>query len=319
MSDRWKFELEPADEETLISLMARGCIEVGSSWAYFQRRVFGLTFQSARLAERRYFAWEQLELIFGVSAERLYAMSERSLFVGRQNPAQLSPRQLSYFPWTEEKGYSCYSPAALERAQHWRLSWLLPGNFIDAKTGTLFLRHCPGCRCELKGILWRHPLPICPRCEAELWAAPIIDAPKRIAKWAEGARNRFDLGHPPFNHLSGSVRLLASIFHVAALLEISEFTKLRSSLLREIDLGPPCGEDGPTYDVADNAIRHVQSWAAAEHACATYEEVTWRDGFMEHHLPRNLSFTRHSFTLGLRELAAKRGARRSRTVLLGYD
>lgn len=291
------------DNESLMSLLARTCIDIGAGWGYFQRRILGATFRSARLAERRYFLWDQLESVLDVPSFKLFAMSERSFFVGQDNPVTLSRLNLRHFPWANEIGYSCYSPAALERSQHWRLSWLLPANFIDVDTGTLFLIHCPHCGADLGKTRWRTPLPLCPDCSTGLWTAPIIEAPPKIARWVEST-GRFKLGEPPFDPCSASARSLAAVFNVAQLLELPEFRDLLVLLLDQIDVGALIGERSSDMDAQTRAIRRIQIWAASTHACAEYHEVMWRDQFVEP-LPRNLTFARRAFSKGLRELAAR--------------
>ncbi len=302
--------LTPLPDETLQAFFVRIAIDWCLVWPDFQRVALGAQFLSSRHAERRAFDWDRLEESLGVSANILFGMSERSFLVQRDDTVRLSKQRLQCLPWSDTAGYPLYNPAALERSDHLRLSWLRPDLLVDPQSGTLFLRHCPECKAVLSDIRWQIAAPACPKCDTPLAAAPKVDAPEKIVAFAAAFTSKVDAQFRcrPVNVFSPILVQCAAIWHTVNVLKASsELSRLAQYIVNEAEVGPlQMDSDSEPDDIGSAALRHAQLWAAADYACRTYPAITRRFSIMVR-FPRNLRSAPQAISRGLRELAADLG------------
>jgi hypothetical protein len=298
----------PLPDETLLALFARTAKDWCLVWPDFQRVALGAQFLSSRHAERRAFDWDRLEESLGISANILFEMSERSFLVQRDDPVRLSKQRLQCLPWSDIEGYALYNPDALERSDHLRLSWLRPDLLVDPQSGTLFLHHCHECKAVLADVRWSEALPICPRCEAALAAAPKMDAPDKIVTFAAGFSSKVDaqFRSRPVDVFSQTLIHCAAIWHTVKVLKSSpSLRRLADYLTDEAGVGPlKMVSDFEPDDVGLAALRHAQLWVGVDQACRNYPAITRRFSVMVR-FPRNLRSAPLAISRGLHELASQ--------------
>lgn len=297
--------IQPFPDETLMSFLTRKAMDDRIRVQDLLRHVDGSIITSARRGERRAFNWKRLSDEVGVAAEVLFQMSERSFVRRQDDTSRLWGQSLRPLPWAQTPGYPAFSPAALARSDHIRLSWLRPGWLVDAQTETLFLRHCGECRTKVGEMRWPAAVTNCPGCGAPLGASPVVNAPARIVEYAGALATKLEREYRsrPLNLFSPVLTLCAATWHVVEIFETKpEFTRLSSCLADEAGVGPlqaPQSDD--ILDVAKAALRYAQLWVAADHACRRYPEVTRRYELMVK-FPRNLSRARQGIEAGLNHL-----------------
>lgn len=297
-------------DETLISFASRAAVDSFLAWGDFQRVGLGTIFRSAHVGERKHFDWDRLAETLGVGAGSLFEMSERSFFVRAEDSRSLYRGRLQHLPWTNQIGYPCYNPAALERGQYWRLGWLRPDALVDFESGTLFLRECPHCRHDLARIYWPMSLPVCPECDLPLSMAPKVKAPAKVVEFAKCFSEALDLVYSqrPLDVWASALGHAAAVWHVVAeLRRNAALNPLVLHLVSESGLGPwKNPEESRADDVARAALRHVQLTAAADFACTHYPEIMQRYGWL-HRLPRNLNAAPVAIARALHDLAIRLG------------
>ena len=297
--------VSPLPDETLMSFLTRTAVDLCITWQDFLRITAGSYAPSARHGERKSFDWDRLSEMVGVTPDTLFGMSERSLFLQRDDTARLSRQKLRRMPWTGTKGYSVYSPAALGRSDHLRLSWHRPDILVDLPSGTLFLRLCGDCRTELANVRWGNAISQCPCCGSPLGAAIQIKAPVGLIKYLGDLSPQIDthFRSKPVNAFAPVITHCAAVWHVAAQLKNNpEFAALRSYLIDAVQAGSwMTGLDEDPSSAGAEAMHYAQLWVAADYACKQYPEVTHRFDLM-------IKFSRYyrsdhiALSRGLREL-----------------
>lgn len=297
--------VSPLPDETLMSFLTRSAVDLCITWQDFLRIIAGSYTPSARHGERKSFDWDRLSEMIEVTPEALFGMSERSLFLQRDDTSRLSLQKLRRMPWSGTQGYSVYSPAALERSDHLRLSWLRPDILVDQPSGTLFLRHCGDCLAELANIRWGNAVSQCPCCGSPLGAAPQVKAPAGLIEYLGDLSPKIDthFRSKPVNVFAPVITHCAAVWHVVAQLKNNpEFTALRSHLIDEVQAASWVAalDDDPSSAGAA-AMYHAQLWVAADYACKHYREVTHRFDLMIK-FPRYYRSDHIALARGLREL-----------------
>lgn len=293
-----------------MSFCMRACEDACLLWGDFQRVALNQRFHSVRRGDLRYFDWDALAAKLGISAEQLYALSERSFYVYQADPREFDRRRFWAAPWIHEKGYSCYSPAALQRSFHWRLEWSRPGQIIDRETETLLLYHCGCCKRPLRELHWPRLYPGCP-CGHELIDDPVVKAPAKILKSTQKIRDDIDIvfHRRPVDLLSEEAKQLTATWYLVRELEQHRFSKkLYHHLADGADVGPyhlP-NENRQDVDVVQASIRHAQLWGMADFACRQHAPVLRRYRYM---LPwtNSARSCQAAVARGLRELADSLG------------
>lgn len=295
----------PLPDETLMSFLTRTAVDLCITWQDFLRITAGSHTPSARQGERKSFDWDRLSEVVGVAPDTLFGMSERSLFLQRDDTSRLSLQKLRRMPWSGTQGYSVYSPAALERSDHLRLSWFRPDILVDFPSGTLFLRHCGDCRTELANVRWGDAVSQCPCCGSPLGAAPRIKAPAGLIQYLGDLSPGIDIHFrsKPVNAFAPMITHCAAVWHVVAQLKNNpEFTALCAYLIDKVQAGSWVATlEEDRASAGAEAMYHAQLWVAADYACKHYPEVTHRFDLM-------IKFSRYyrsdhiALTRGLREL-----------------
>lgn len=268
----------PYDDETLISLLSRAARPSRLGWATFLRKVTGVSFRNARLAERRTFDFRRLGASLGLDPARLEQMSERALF-----SSDLSDDQILYFaprelPWLKAVGYLAYNPAQLRAKQYIRQRWLQPDALHDAESGTLNLFHCSACGESLAKHATPMALPICGACGRRLDHGPRIETPRTILAFYTELRAEFgtSLDARPIQPRRPEVLKFSLGWRVAEIYENEpQLNAQATHFAREAGVGELIAkEERPrTGDVASAAVRRAQLLAAGLYVATHFDTI----------------------------------------------
>lgn len=270
-------EMSPAPDESLISFISRASLESGKSWPSFQREVTGMTFASARSAERKNFAWDQIAARFSLPVSQIWALSERSLFPSDWSDQKIEALVHRDLPWLATLGYPSYNPAELTESPVFKRAWFQPSSLFDTKSGTLNLRHCCRCGTFLPSTRLPRALPIC-HCGTPYSAGPKVPAPTIVARLATDIITNFGSAlTAPYSNPKAELRTLNAAWRVAAALDsLPALQDGATDLTRSAGFGDLHAGGAMTrwgaVETVNAAIRHAQLLGAALHCVRQYPD-----------------------------------------------